>query len=171
MSKVICHDVKGNQYEFDSSDLVHRPSVYGILIEAGKVLLSKQWDGYDFPGGGVELGESLEQALERECWEETGLKIKVEKLLYCRTSFYAAVQGKPVNATLVYFLVKKVGGELSVANADELEKEYIDMPEWIELKDLDKIIFYNGLEKSNLVESYNKLNSLQLIKEASELLK
>jgi 8-oxo-dGTP pyrophosphatase MutT (NUDIX family) len=71
--KIICKDIKGNEYAVPVEQLSFRPSVYGIIIQEGKILLSKQWDGYDFPGGGIKLGETIEQALLREVKEETGL--------------------------------------------------------------------------------------------------
>ena len=40
---------------------------------------------WEFPGGKIEFGESLENALIREAGEETGLWITVDKLLYATT--------------------------------------------------------------------------------------
>ncbi len=86
--KVICHDINNQKFEVNPRDLLWQPSVYGVLIEKGKVLMSKQWDGYDFPGGGVEIDETLEEALKREFFEETGLTIKVLNSVHCESSFF-----------------------------------------------------------------------------------
>lgn len=53
---------------------------YGILIDNGKILLIKKSKGaykglYDLPGGGIEFGETIEEALKRELMEETGVLV------------------------------------------------------------------------------------------------
>ncbi len=55
----------------------------GILVYSGKVYIQKRlagdlWGGmWEFPGGVVEKGENVEQALIREYMEETGVSVKV----------------------------------------------------------------------------------------------
>lgn len=152
--------MRGNKKEVNADELIFRPSVYGILIENGKVLLSKQWDGYDFPGGGIEIGETIGEALKREFWEETGLKIKIGRPVICETSFFKPSLVKGYwNCQMLYFLCEQVGGELSKDNFDEYEKKYADMPEWVDLGSVDKLTFYNSVD------------SLKVIREAEELLK
>jgi ADP-ribose pyrophosphatase YjhB (NUDIX family) len=60
--------------------------VTGILVEDERILLVKQSvsseRGWSLPGGRVEQGETLEEAMVREMEEETGLITKVKKLLY-----------------------------------------------------------------------------------------
>ena len=63
--KVTCTDRHGNTYSVPANELVFRPSVYAVIIKDNRIFLSKQWDGYDFPGGGIELGETSEEALIR----------------------------------------------------------------------------------------------------------
>jgi ADP-ribose pyrophosphatase YjhB (NUDIX family) len=48
-----------------------------------KVLLTRRTDNgrWCLPGGGMESGESVTQACEREVWEETGLKVRVTRLV------------------------------------------------------------------------------------------
>jgi len=109
-------------------------------------LLSKQWDGYDFPGGGAELDETINEALKREFWEETGFKVKSNKIVHVGTSLFRSINRKKYwNCQLFYFSVKKTGGRLSKANFDEYEKTYADMAEWIDIKKLGRIKFYNPL--------------------------
>jgi ADP-ribose pyrophosphatase YjhB (NUDIX family) len=48
-----------------------------------KVLLTRRADNglWCLPGGRVESGESVAEACEREVWEETGLRSRVERLI------------------------------------------------------------------------------------------
>ncbi len=152
-NQVICHDVNGKEYAVPSDKLSFRPSAYGLLIEDNKILMSGQWDGYDFPGGGVELGESLEEAVTREFWEETGLRIRPLYAFQALTSFYKPMPfdgaQKHWNCQMIYFLVERIGGELSIDNCDKYEKEFMSMPQWLDIDKLDQYRFYNHLgEKS-----------------------
>jgi len=160
-NKVICHDMNGKIYKIDAKKLTFRPSIYGILIEKGKVLLSKQYDGYDFPGGGSNIYESIEQTLIREFWEETGFKVKNLKIIFVGTSFWYSLQKKRYwNCLLFYFQVKRIGGKLSKENFDDLEKVYADLAEWVDLKKIDKIKFWNSIG--------DKI-SVKLIRQAAKL--
>jgi len=67
-------------------------AVKGVIIHQGKVLILKRAaedevgaGTWEMAGGKPEFGEKLELSLMREVEEETGLHIKVEKLLYATT--------------------------------------------------------------------------------------
>ncbi|MGB0371131.1 MAG: NUDIX domain-containing protein [Opitutales bacterium] len=65
-----------------------RTAARALMIRDGKILLVKMKDHrgvfYILPGGGQKAGETLQQAVERECSEETGCDIKAGKLAYIR---------------------------------------------------------------------------------------
>ncbi len=162
MKKIICHNVKGEELEVDGSKLRFRPSVYGLLIKNNKVLLVPQWDGYDFPGGGIESHESIEEALLRECWEETGLEVKMGEILAAHSSFFVPhAKGREGetqywNCQLLYFLISQVGGELTTDNLEEKEKEYSKLAAWIDLDDLHQYKFHNILGAKGSIELVEK---------------
>lgn len=58
----------------------------GIVIKDNKLLVMRRIDGgneyWEFPGGGQENGENLEQTVIREIYEETTLRVETEKLVY-----------------------------------------------------------------------------------------
>lgn len=151
---VVCHDIEGNEYMVSSSDLSFRPAVYAIIVEDNKILLSKQWDGYDFPGGGVELGENTLDALVREVKEETGIDAKPVKIIFANNSFFKLpFGGKFVHSIHMYYLCEKVGGELSTDYLDDQEKKYADHPEWVDLNDVPNIKICSSIKASEVLEN------------------
>ncbi|MEI7621586.1 MAG: NUDIX domain-containing protein [Candidatus Moraniibacteriota bacterium] len=157
MKKVICIDRDKNQHEVAVEKLEMRPSIYGVIVKDGALLLSKQWDGYDFPGGGIKLGENFKDALIREVKEETGLEVEIGKIVTCENSFFKTLKGRHLHSILLYYTCEVVGGELSIDNIDEHEKEYITMPQWISLEDIEKIKFYNSVDSVEIIKSALKV--------------
>lgn len=156
MVKIICHNHEGKIFEVDSSDLIFRPSMYGVLIEGDKILLSKQFDGYDFPGGGVNINETLDEALKREFFEETGFKVNVLMPFYCKTSFFHPThslkhKNEYWSCILIYCLVERLSGSISKENFDEEEKKYVDLPEWININEVSKLKFYNSVDSPAVI--------------------
>jgi 8-oxo-dGTP diphosphatase len=82
-----------------------------ILNEEGHVLLShrRDMDAWNLPGGGLEPEEMPDEGVCREVREETGLEVKVTRLV--------GVYGKRSRNELVFtFVCIVVGGELQLTN-------------------------------------------------------
>jgi nucleoside triphosphatase len=69
------------------------PTVGGLILNDKKQIVlakSRKWkDLFTIPGGHVELGETLEEALKREIKEETGLEIKPIRFLLLQEAIYS----------------------------------------------------------------------------------
>lgn len=65
-----------------------RNSAKAVVLHAGRVLLQRaHWEGQDcyfLPGGGQVPGEPLEETARREVHEETGVFVRVVRLLWVR---------------------------------------------------------------------------------------
>ncbi len=65
-----------------------RPAVKAIIIRDGQVLATVNddvdGDWYLLPGGGMEFGESMHEALQRECLEEIGCPVEIGEIVMLR---------------------------------------------------------------------------------------
>jgi ADP-ribose pyrophosphatase YjhB (NUDIX family) len=82
---------------------------YGILIKDSQVLLADEClNGFrfsKFPGGGVELGEGIADALKREMMEEGQLLVKGMQHFYT-TDFFQVSAFRPEDQIIsVYYLI------------------------------------------------------------------
>ena len=65
---------------------------------------------YALPGGFVEYGEKVEEACVREALEETGLKVRIEKI----AGVYSDPKRDPRGHVIsIVFLCRQVGGKLA----------------------------------------------------------
>jgi 8-oxo-dGTP diphosphatase len=89
-----------------------------VLVKRGHPPLVGEWS---IPGGALELGERVREAVAREAYEETGLTVATEQLLGVYDRVLRDAGGRVLyHYLLVDFLCRRVGGELCAAgDADE----------------------------------------------------
>jgi 8-oxo-dGTP diphosphatase len=97
-----------------------------IITDDKKIILIKRvFDPYKdywaLPGGIVEYGETVEEAAIREAKEETGLDIKIEKLIGVYSDPDRDPRGHFVS---VCFLCKPVGGEIKTSEETKEVKAF-----------------------------------------------
>jgi 5-methylcytosine-specific restriction protein A len=93
-----------------------------IILKEDKVLImrrapgQKYAGGWEFPGGKIEEGETLEHCLERELKEELNIVASVQRFFY--KSNYNYPQG---NIQLFAYIVKIIAGDIQLSVHDKLE--------------------------------------------------
>jgi 8-oxo-dGTP diphosphatase len=109
-----------------------------ILIEDDKVALIERHraglEYYVFPGGGVDIGETSEQAAIREAMEELGVEVAIRQEV-------AVIHFD--QSTQVYFLVERVSGEFGTGTGEEYTdsdpgdpQEGVYVPVWMSIDEL-----------------------------------
>jgi 8-oxo-dGTP pyrophosphatase MutT (NUDIX family) len=124
-----------------------------VIIKDGMILLIHRLrDGEEYfvlPGGGVEEGESIEEATIREVKEETSFDAKINKKLWEFSNEYNG------NIKMHYFYLVtdfsgelKLGGEEAEQNSPENHYEL----EWHKLDKIQNLPLYPEIVKEKLKE-------------------
>ena len=135
--QIIAFNLFGKKQKRWLNNFKFRLSVYGVLRDGDKVLVQRHplLYKFGFPGGGVEMDESISEGLIREYEEETGLRVKVGKLLGISEDFFT-FKGTDVHGILIYYQVEKTKGKI-LSNGNGQDTGEV---RFIRLNELDKKI-------------------------------
>ncbi len=147
--------VTGIEKGVPADKLQFRPSVYGLIIHYDQILLNGFRGGYIFPGGGIDPGETLNEALEREIFEETGLSVTQETFLHFEEHFVISDMAKVetyFHTFRWYFLCKDPVGEISTIGFTELERNHMQEPQWIPIDQIRNLKIYHPHDPIALIQ-------------------
>lgn len=147
--------IKGLRSKIGQETILTVAVVAFIKNEVGEVLLQQRRDTglWDLPGGILELGETFEEALRREIFEETG-STKLEIISQFGTynwGEFVYPNGDKVQPVDVCFACKMKRSELDLNYEDE---ETLELA-WVNLANADLPLFNPKMQKA--IDDYLKL--------------
>jgi len=110
------------------------PGVAAVVFHEGKVLLTRRENEpskgmWGIPGGVVEVGETVEEAVVREVLEETGVRVRPVKLITSYDSIVKDDGGRPrYHYVLIEYLCEYLEGEPKAAS-DALDARWFPLDE------------------------------------------
>jgi 8-oxo-dGTP pyrophosphatase MutT (NUDIX family) len=129
---VECETLFGKFVRLPRHKLTFRPSVYAITLRGDKVLLlnTRSTGKYSLPGGGVDVGENMEEALHREVREETGLKIAIDRFAGFREQFfYYDPWDEAYHSFLFFYVCRPL--TLDLLENEAIDDGEVESPQWV----------------------------------------
>lgn len=133
--------MRTEQVELTVLCLIHKDDSY-LLQDR----IKKDWKGFTLPGGHIEPGESIVDAVVREMKEETGLMIKSPRL--CGVKHFPIEGGR-----YIVFLFKTDQFEGELADSDEGKMH------WVKISELSNV---------NLVSDFEELIEVMISESLTE---
>ncbi|MEU1604636.1 NUDIX domain-containing protein [Micromonospora matsumotoense] len=124
-------------------DLLLLPGVTGVVRDdAGRVLLARRGDNgrWSLPAGVVDPGEQPAEAVVREVWEETGVRVVVDRIAGVATHPVVYPNGDACEYLNVWFRCRPVGGHPRADGDESTEVAWFtpdalpELDEWARLR-------------------------------------
>jgi len=124
-----------------------RNAVRAVIVRNDRLLLLQKSGGdrgerYALPGGAQDLGETLAQALNRECLEEIGTAVEILALMNVADHFKTRETDPPSTRHMVEFLFRcNVPDDYLAHNGSKPDKSQVDVV-WASLAELAAMPLY-----------------------------
>ncbi|MBQ6844314.1 MAG: NUDIX domain-containing protein [Agathobacter sp.] len=146
MSKDLCVPVDGG---------VVNIRVGAIIMKDGKFLMAgnERFEHLYSVGGRIKFGETAEEAVIREVFEETGVKMEIDRLGFIHENFFLGDEGVKLNHIIYeisFFFYMKVPEDFEpvcMSFTEEQDKEFL---EWISAE--DERTYYPEFFRTELAE-------------------
>lgn len=131
-----------------------RMRVTVVVEHQGAILVIKEKCSgqpcYNLPGGNVDYLESIPDATRREVWEETGLLVEFERMLWLDERIDGNGKGKH---TIGIGVLARLKGEETTPIPGGLEDEEIEWAGWVPLEEFRVMPLFNPARRKQVFEA------------------
>ncbi|MEV4618928.1 NUDIX domain-containing protein [Asanoa sp. NPDC049573] len=131
------------------TSLLMLPSACAVVVDdRGRVLLGQRSDNgqWSLPAGAVDPGEQPAEAAVREVFEETGVRIAVERLAGVALREVTYPNGDLCQYLTVWFRCRAVGGEAVVNDEESTAVDWFSLAALPELDAVDRLRIETALD-------------------------
>ncbi|MBR6570487.1 MAG: NUDIX domain-containing protein [Clostridia bacterium] len=123
----------------------------GLVIRNGKVLLQRDGDEYALIGGHVKVGETGSEAVIREFWEELGVQIRIEKMLWSEECFWTWQE--KLSHTISFYYLAQLEDDSAISDDGAFQPQ-LDNPRveigWVPVDELKRLTVYPEFLKQRI---------------------
>lgn len=118
-----------------------RNAVRAVIIQDQKILMLRKLGGgkperFALPGGGQDVGETLDQALQRECQEEIGTQVSINALIHIADFFKTKdTQPETIRQHVEFLFACSVPEDYLPVNGAHPDKHQVEVI-WLALADI-----------------------------------
>ncbi|MEJ8546893.1 NUDIX domain-containing protein [Brevibacillus borstelensis] len=131
-----------------------RMRVTVVVEHQGEILVIKEKCSghpcYNLPGGVVDYLETIPDAARREVWEETGLLVEFDRMLWVDERIDGAGNGKH---TIGIGVLAKLIGEDQTPIPGGLEDEEIEWAGWVPLEEFRSLPMFNPGRREQVIQA------------------
>ena len=119
-----------------------------IIIEDNSVLFATNNSEkyYYSVGGAIEIGETAEEAIKREVFEETGVAYEIDRLAFIQENFFkrddGMLKGLECHEITFFFLMKSRGSKQLNSHSKTLNNTIDETMEWLPIDKLENYEAY-----------------------------
>ena len=131
-----------------------------LIIQDNKLLFAKNINHpcYYIVGGGIEENETSEEAVIREIFEETGLRLEIDRLVMIQERIFEVDRKK--HHEIVFFYLMKSNGGIEILDNSFSDQGMKETLHWLPI---------SGLEEFNIVPEFLKTKSFDNMTEIEHI--
>jgi 8-oxo-dGTP diphosphatase len=137
-----------------------------VIIKNEQILLieysEKNCFHYNLPGGKVEIGETIDEALQRELEEEASVYISIGNII-CVYEYtpHKHIEGHASDIPTIQIILEAHLKENQIPKLPQSPDKFQTAVKWVPLADLDTIVLYPNL-KSQIKQYYKQKQVIEL---------